>query len=158
MKNNGFTLIELLGVIVILTILSLITIPIIDVSLNRGKEGLSDTQRNQIIKALKDYYEENFDELNGVSDDENNPTCKDANFLQDRGYLPADIKDPKTNKRLDKVCIWKICAHDLIEKSDGTKACEVDDGQYAVHWKYKYSVMFEGETILPITEAASGEE
>lgn len=103
MGNKGFTLIELLGVIVILTILSLITIPIIDRSLNQGKEGLSKTQERQIINGLKNYYAEHVSELNDI-----NEKCMTVSDLQANGYLPASIKDPKTNDEIDKetkVCI-----------------------------------------------------
>ena len=106
MKKSGFTLIELLGVIVILSILSLITIPIIDRSLNQGKENLSDIQKGQLIKALKNYYTEHLSEFNAVMDSD----CKTVGQLKENGYLPTDLKDPTTNSNLSeyiKVCVSK---------------------------------------------------
>ncbi len=105
MKKNGFTLIELLGVIVILSIISLITIPIIDSSLNKGKDNLSVAQKKQVIKALKDYYADHLSEFNLVSEE----ACKGVTELQNLGYLPADIKDPKTNEEYTSfsVCVKK---------------------------------------------------
>ncbi len=106
MNNKGFTLIELLGVIVILTILSLITIPIIDRSLNQGKENLSTAQHQQLIKGLKNYYAEHVSELGGIS----STGCKSIRELQSDGYLPASIKNPKTDEDINletKICIKK---------------------------------------------------
>ena len=153
MNNKGFTLIEILGVIVVLTILSLITIPVIDVALNKGKEGLSETQKNQVIKGLKDYYTENPSGLNSVSDDSSHPTCISVTTLQEAGFLPANIKDPKTDLVISDVCVYKECTHELFKKTDREEmVCEVDNinlldgedvGKYnenPIHWKYKYSV------------------
>ena len=42
--KKGFTLAELLGVIAILGIIAMITVPVIDRSLNQGKSNLSETQ------------------------------------------------------------------------------------------------------------------
>lgn len=53
MVNKGFTLIELLCAIAILSILSLITIPLINGSLNHARDNLRSIQRQQLIKALK---------------------------------------------------------------------------------------------------------
>lgn len=108
MKKNGFTLIEMLGVIVILSILSLITIPVIDRSLNQGRENLSDIQERQLIKALKNYYAEHLSEFDDVSTSEDSPTCKSSDDLKDFGYLPTDLKNPKTGDDLTVlVCAWK---------------------------------------------------
>lgn len=107
MKKSGFTLIELLGVIVILSILSLITIPIIDRSLNQGKENLSDIQKGQLIKALKNYYTEHLSEFNAIGEGSD---CKTVAQLKENGYLPTDLKDPKTNLDLSEdieVCVRK---------------------------------------------------
>ena len=103
MERNGFTLIEMLGVIVILSILSLITIPVIDRSLNQGRENLSKIQEGQLIKALKNYYAEHLSEFNN-----DNPTCKSSDDLKNFGYLPTDLKNPKTGEDLTVcVCAWK---------------------------------------------------
>lgn len=110
MKNKGFTLIELLGVIVILSILSIITIPIIDNSLNKGKENMSETQKQQLIKGLKDYYADPKypDRLSKFNEISTTEVCKKVyEDLQQGGYLPADIVDPKTNDGYTEVCVKK---------------------------------------------------
>ncbi|MBR3198945.1 MAG: prepilin-type N-terminal cleavage/methylation domain-containing protein [Bacilli bacterium] len=150
MKNKGFTLIELLGVIVVLTIISLITIPIIDVALNKGKDGLSETQKNQVIKGLKDYYISNPDALNSIM--LNETKCVSVSFLQENGYLPSSIVDPKTGNGILEVCIHKMCTHQTFTTKNGDVVCEVSDisllkdgdlskyNENPVHWKYQYSV------------------
>lgn len=108
MERNGFTLIEMLGVIVILSILSLITIPVIDRSLNQGRENLSKIQEGQLIKALKNYYADNIDKIKDISINESRPTCIPSDDLKDFGYLPTDLKNPKTGEDLTVcVCAWK---------------------------------------------------
>lgn len=106
--KKGFTLIEMMGVIIILSILSLITVPVIENSLRQGREKLSDIQKGQLIKALENYYAENLDLLNEISDSEDDPTCISSEFLKTNGYLPTDLKDPKTGGDLSvMVCSWK---------------------------------------------------
>ena len=121
MNKNGFTLIELLGVIVILSVLSLITVPIIDRSLNQGKKNLSDIQKGQLIKALKNYYAENLGKFNIDIDD--GSACRSIEDLKNDGYLPIDLKDPKTNTDLSEdieVCVSreKVCSDDVCSYKD----------------------------------------
>ena len=128
MKKNGFTLIELLGVIVIISVLSLIAVPIIDRSLNQGKEGLSEIQRGQLTKALENYYAEHLSEFNSIGE---SPVCKSIADLKDFGYLPTDLKDPKTNNNLSesiKVCVSR------------KKACHNDGYKDVCSYKASYSV------------------
>lgn len=106
--KNGFTLAELLGVIALLGIIGMITIPAIDSSLNKGKDELYDTQIEQIKKGGQDYYTEHLKEM---PKDDGDESCRTIKQLQDDGYLPIDIKNPKTNKNfssLTEVCVSKI--------------------------------------------------
>ena len=122
MNKRGFTLIELLGVLVILSVLSLITVPIIDRSLNTGRDNLSKTQEEQLKKALKDYYSSTTElrrEINKMNDGQKE--CKSLNELKSAGFLPADIKNPKTNEAYDdlsvKVCVTKAVYNDTYRLS-----------------------------------------
>ena len=53
MKSRGFTLAELLGVIAILGVIALITVPAINRSLDSGREDLYKTQIEQIKKVAR---------------------------------------------------------------------------------------------------------
>ena len=104
MENKGFTLLELMGVIALLGIIALIAIPAIDETLNNSKDKLSKTQENQIIKGAKDYFVEHPNELpcNDEEHDVDNSCSlmvqKTIKELQDGGYLPLDIVDPKKSE------------------------------------------------------------
>ena len=92
MRDNGFTLAELLGVIAILGIIAMITVP----------------QIEQLEKGAQDYYTEHLDEM---PDDINASNCKTIDELQKGGYLPLDIKNPKTDEAFPlttKICVKKI--------------------------------------------------
>lgn len=92
--KNGFTLIELLGVITILGIVAVITVPIFDSSINENKQSLYNTQLNQIIKGAKSYYSEHLNELPVDINERKEITLGE---LQSKGYLPSDIENPITN-------------------------------------------------------------
>ena len=133
MNDKGFTLIELLGVIVVLSIIALITISVIDSSLRKGKDNLSVAQRQQIIKALKDYYADyrNSRDLNLLGNGEE--ICKTINDLKSSGYLPVDVRNPLNNKDYasdDKVCVQKEC--------DGS--CDSDTYENNISYDYCISI------------------
>lgn len=127
--KNGYTLIELLGVIVIISVLALITVPIIDSSLNKGKQNLSDVQEKQIIKGLKDYYSANLNELSILNDGE---TCKKISEIRDAGFLPSEIKDPKSNTDYD-VLNKKVC----VKKTSATCSSHLDEDCYSYDYYLK---------------------
>lgn len=108
MKEKGFTLAELLGVIAILGIIALITVPAIDRSINKGKDDLYNTQIEQLKKGGEDYFTEHLSEM---PENINDKVCKTIDDLQKGGYLPLDIKNPKTDENFlptAKVCIKKV--------------------------------------------------
>lgn len=116
--KKGFTLIELLGVIVVLGILAIIAIPIVDRSLNESKESLYETQIEQIIKGAEDYYTKNLDELPQNDGAKDEITVRE---LQDAGFLPLDIKNPKTNGNVSPNT--KV----IVTKSGNNYKYEVDE-------------------------------
>ena len=85
--NKAFTLIELLGVLIILAIIALITIPIIDKSLESSRQSAYDRTIENIINAARNY---------SASNNLGYPTEKYPLFvseLQDEGFLALDINE-----------------------------------------------------------------
>lgn len=60
MKIKGFTLAELLGVIVILGIVTVITVPVVTNSIDKYEEKLCRIQYDNIINAAKAYKSDNL--------------------------------------------------------------------------------------------------
>lgn len=90
--NKGFTLAELLGVIVILSILSLIAISTIDKNIKEGRVKTCKTQEVNIIEGAKAYSIDNPDFIGN----------KPINELKDEGYIDADLKNPMTDEDYTK--------------------------------------------------------
>ena len=103
--KNGFTLAELLGVIAILGIIAMITVPVIDRSLDQGRSNLSKAQVKQLEKGLEDYYAEHIRELPKNIGDRK---CMKINDLQNKGYLPLDIKNPSKIDESESYTIEEI--------------------------------------------------
>lgn len=128
-KNNGFTLIEILGVIVVLSVIALITIPLIDRTINKGKNNLETSQKQQLIKALKDYYSDyNHSKTMGAT------SCRKISELMSSGNLPDGVKNPLTGSSYDSED--KVC----VEKTGGNTSV------YETNIKYKYYVVIGGNT------------
>ena len=104
--KKGFTLIELLGVITLLGLLAAISIPIIDNSLNKAKDGLSKTQEKQIIKSAEDYYTEHLSDLPDCQlndGDCSSSTTITFENLQEEGYLSLNVTNEKDGSLYDPV-------------------------------------------------------
>lgn len=94
-NKKGFTLVELLATIVILSLLSLITIPAVTKSIKDSKNDLYDTQLRSIKDSAKAWSSEKmFSELPNVG------TCKilSIEVLKKDGLVDQDIKNPLTDK------------------------------------------------------------
>lgn len=112
MKKSGFTLVELLGVIVVLGIVGMITVPIISSVINSSKDKALAAQQDSIKLAAKHYVDAN---IYGM------PTCTAASGqtclakqitlgeLKKTGFLESsDIDNPKSGTKYsdtDKVNI-----------------------------------------------------
>lgn len=94
MKKNGFTLIEILGVLILLGIISLITIPVFQSSLKASKQKLYDEQILEVKSGLKNWAYANIFLL---------PESKDTvtlslGQLKQSGHASYEIKNPKNDK------------------------------------------------------------
>lgn len=98
MRNKGFTLAELLGVIVILALVSLITVPAITNSLQDYKSRLCNTQLEEIVAAARTWGADNLLKL---------PTGEGETYtlslatLSESGYIGGDIENPITKEKFD---------------------------------------------------------
>lgn len=98
MKNKAFTLIELLGVIVILSVLAVITVPLITSSITSSKQNLHDRQIEMIKNAAERYVTDNALTFN------DNQVC--VKTLKEEGYLKSEsILDPNDQKREIDGCV-----------------------------------------------------
>ena len=107
MKKNGFTLAELIGIITILGIIAVLTIPVIDKTMRDNKEKTYNLQINNMISGLKTWANDNISQL---PEDGNfiNVTLKQ---LKDGGYVDSKINNPKTNKQFPNGLLFKITGH-----------------------------------------------
>ena len=135
--KRGFTLIELLGVITLLGIIAVIAVPVVNSSLNQGKENLTTVQEKQIIKGVKDYFIEHPEKL---------PTCNStvepciskvcasnkeyelSTFIVS-GYLPDKIKNEITGQDYD--------INSIIIAVRFNKRCDADGN---ITEKYTYTI------------------
>ncbi|MDD2377575.1 MAG: DUF5011 domain-containing protein [Bacilli bacterium] len=105
MKKNGFTLIEVLGVIIILSLLSLIAIPAIEKQLQNGKDKFYDIQIKTIEASLKDWKADN---LLNIPKYHNNTLTITLYQLKQAGKIDADLVNPKTNQSFPDDMLLKI--------------------------------------------------
>lgn len=98
MKNRGFTLVELLGVIVILSIIAVITVPLVQRTILENTEEVYNDQVLSFERAARNYT--NSDVYNMTRCE---PSCSiSLKELQEKGYLPSgDIINPKTDEKFD---------------------------------------------------------
>ena len=91
MNKKAFTLIELMAIIVILSVVSLMTVTVINDLLSKSKNNLSDDQIKNIERAAKEWALKNENETNN---------CIEITTLKNEGYLQDNIIDPKTKKEI----------------------------------------------------------
>ncbi|MEG2311641.1 MAG: type II secretion system protein, partial [Bacilli bacterium] len=90
-KNiNGFTLIEIMGILVLLSIISMITMTIVTDSVRNSKKTITETQQINIKKAANDWALNNSDNLPIKENESINITL---GALKQNGYIDAYIKD-----------------------------------------------------------------
>lgn len=107
MKNKGFTLAELLGVLVVLSLLSIIVVPSVTDMLNDYKTKICVIQFDNIIEASKSWAADNFEKL---PETEESDDYKDVslNTLIKYGYLDDDIDSPKIDEELKNSLVVRI--------------------------------------------------
>ena len=96
--KKGFTLAELLGVIVILSLIALITVPAITDTLQNYKIKLCNTQLEEIISAAKTWGADNLVKLPSSEGQTKTVSLK---MLSDYGYIDAVIQNPVTKENFE---------------------------------------------------------
>ena len=126
MKKNGFTLVELTAVLIILLVLGMIIIPIVENSINSGKNELYVAQLDSIKASLKKYAVSNINsKIKNVGDN----IFLSLYQLKIENYLALDIKDPRTETLLPNDMLLRIhkesknYTYEVLETS-GTKVTE----------------------------------
>lgn len=104
MKKKGFTLLELLGVIVLLGILALISLPAVKDYIDNSKEKLLNEQLEYLETSLKSWANANVFSL---------PEQGDAikltlGQLKQSGYVDMKVANPKNNKCLSNEMLFTI--------------------------------------------------
>lgn len=95
MNRKGFTLVELLAVIIILSVILMVVIPVVDKVVSGSKETAYNAQIERIKQGASDWAITNAKYLpneNGES------IIIYLGELKAKGFIPLDIKNPKTNK------------------------------------------------------------
>lgn len=95
MKKNGFTLVEMMGAVMVLGIVLLISIPVVRSVIKNSKQGLYDTQINNIEEGLKNWAVDNNRLLPTT---ENEVITLTLGQLKVDGYVETKIINPKSNK------------------------------------------------------------
>lgn len=123
MKKHGFTLVEMLGILVVLSIIVVISVPAITSSLKKADQQRYNDWLDNLYIAAEEYVEshrEDFYEVNAGA-----TSYLSIKLLLDQGYLKDSVKDPETGKDITDVAIVKITVnedqtlkYELIYKSD----------------------------------------
>ena len=97
MKKRGYTLVELLGILAVMAIMLLITVPAIIRTMKNADNQKYIAFQNIITNAAETYYE---------SDPSKYPLSNGVGYILvqdiiDAGYLKSTITDPKTGKLID---------------------------------------------------------
>lgn len=102
MNRKGFTLIELLGVIVLLVLIAMITIPTIGNAIKQGKENADVQTKENIVLAARNWA---VDNKSSLPQNKNEKTKVNIKTLQDGGYIDKNIKWPSTDEEITNACV-----------------------------------------------------
>lgn len=94
MNKKGFTLIEVLGVIILLGVLSMITVPVVRDLIKSSRKELYEEQIDQIENGLKNWAHDNIFLL----PEDNSVITLSLGQLAQSGHVNYKIENPKNNK------------------------------------------------------------
>lgn len=121
-KKKGFTLIETLGVLILLGVIALITVPVVRDTIKSSKQELYDEQISQIENGLKNWAHADVFLL-----PEANDTIKlSLGQLSQTGFISYEIQNPKTNKCFSNESILTISKYNNTYVYKAEEMLDVD--------------------------------
>lgn len=159
MKKKGFTLIELLGVILILGLIAIISVPPVLKEIKKSKKELSESTKTLIIDAAKDYYE---DHINEIERDEGKIYCINLSTLTAENYINGKLKTENLND-IDENLKVKLAYYNEKFNYDIVNEC-IDSGAYitfdylpsATNKEQSYAIVQSGYYELEVWGAQGG--
>ena len=103
--KKGFTLVEVLTVIIIIGVIGLIAFPAVNSMIKDAREKLYNNQIEEIKLAAEKW---SYDNIKLLPSNENESITLTLLELKRGGYLPLDIKNPKTDEPLSNGLIIVI--------------------------------------------------
>lgn len=118
MNKKGFTLVELIGVVVILGLIALVAFPSLLNQINSSKKQISDSQKELIIAATKNYVEENKNEYANK-----NFFVVDVDVLAEKNYIDKKLIKSYTDEG-NKLLVTALNDEYNVTVSKGNAKCE----------------------------------
>ncbi len=118
MNKKGFTLVELIGVVVILGLIALVAFPSLLNQINSSKKQISDSQKELIIAATKNYVEENKNEYANK-----NFFVVDVDVLAEKNYIDKKLIKSYTDEG-NKLLVTALNGEYNVTVSKGNAKCE----------------------------------
>ncbi len=129
MNKNGFTLVELLGVIILLAVIALITIPTISGAIKTGQENADQQFKDDVVLAAKNWT------LDNKGKTKDNGSCNvTLEAMQNEGYIDKNVKIPSTKTEVDanQICVT-IKATSKENRQKKTYTYSYDEGCMAAN-------------------------
>ena len=105
MNKNGFTLAELMAVLILIAVMGMIVIPIVENSINSGKDDLYISQIDSVKASLKKYA---IEEINPKIRNAGDDIYLSLYQLKISGNVSVDMKDPRTETLLPEDMLLRI--------------------------------------------------
>lgn len=128
-RKRGFTLIETLTVLVVLSMIAMITTPVVLSVINSSKEGLYDRQVDNIIAAGKSWGQKNMKEMPQKENESVYIAVKD---LAKSGFIDSEeILDPRNNKEMNGCLVITLRDKKYNYKYENTSCSDIK-GKYLI--------------------------
>lgn len=115
-NKNGFTLIEVMGVIVLLSIIGLLTIPIITGTIKNSKESLYQTQMDNLKSAARLYVvdplDDDLDKIKNLEDGIIESFDISLESLKKKGKIDKNFENPKTGEAFTNCIFVKVTTNE----------------------------------------------